>query len=115
MRARDAYAAHFVVSDVAEERTRFAERLRRGSSSLVRASERALALELEDWSLARAPDGRLSLSAADAAQHIALALELQPDKPLVLHGDGGLSCKGDEPGNASAYASWTRLSSEGEL
>lgn len=115
LRARDAFAGHLVIADVEAGRVLLAERLRRGSSALVRASPQDLDLELEGFALARREGDLLALSAADAAQEIALALELRPTKPLVLHGERGLSRKGPEPGNASAYASWTRLRARGSL
>lgn len=113
-RARQVYAGHLAVTDVAGERTLFAERLRR-AGPLAAASERDLDVALEDWTLARRADGRLALDAADPAQRIGLALSLAPAKPLVLHGGDGWSPKGPEPGNASAYVSWTRLAVSGEL
>jgi len=115
LRAREVWAAHLALTDVRGGRTHFAERLRRGSSALVRAEQNDLELELEDWSLARTKDGQLRLRAADPAAGIGLALELEPTKPLVRHGRGGVSPKGDEPGNASAYLSWTRLEAKGRV
>lgn len=115
LRAREVYAGHLVVSDVGARRTVLAERLRRASSSLVGASDTELDLALENWSLARRADGVLVAKAADPAHGIGLELELAPRKPLVLHGTGGYSRKGPEPGNASVYASWTRLAASGTL
>ena len=114
-RPGDVWAGHLVLVDVERGETRLAERLRRGSSSLVRAARDGLDLALEDWSLARDPDGTIELAAADPASGIGLALELAPSKPLVLHGAAGVSSKGFEPGNASAYATWTRLTTRGSV
>jgi len=44
-----------------------------------------------------------------------IQLSLAPDKPLVVHGDAGLSRKGATPGNASYYYSFTRLSTSGKI
>jgi predicted secreted hydrolase len=72
-------------------------------------------LVLEDWSMRREADDRVHIDASDPAAGFGLALALLPEKPLVLHGERGYSRKGPEPGNASAYASWTRLAVEGTL
>ncbi|HEX6884497.1 MAG TPA: lipocalin-like domain-containing protein [Planctomycetota bacterium] len=120
LRASEAYAGHLVLTDVARRETRFAERLRR-ASPLARATTGELDVRLEDWSLHRAPPGALSssetlaLEAGDPARGFAYSLRLTPEKPLVLHGERGYSRKGADPGNASAYASWTRLAVTGTL
>ncbi len=115
LRARQVLAGHLAVTDVATGRTVLAERLRRAGSPLASAAVGELDLVLEDWSFARADDGLLVVRAADPARGLGLALELEPNKPLVLHGDGGYSRKGRDPGNASAYVSWTRLAAAGRL
>jgi predicted secreted hydrolase len=38
-----------------------------------------------------------------------------PDKPLVVHGTGGISRKGTENGQSSHYYSWTNLATRGSL
>lgn len=113
LRARHVYAGHLALTDVGAQRTRFAQRLAR-SSPIARAAEGKLELVLEDWELAGDERG-LALAAADPAQGFGLALTLVPEKPLVRHGIDGYSAKGGEPGNASAYVSWTRLAARGTL
>ncbi len=121
-RARELYFGHFAIADIERGSTRFAERMRRGGTPLASASRDDLELALEDWSLLRVPADtaggdpeHLLVRAADPATAIGLDLRLEPLKPLVLHGVNGYSAKGDEPGNASAYASWTRLAARGVL
>ena len=46
---------------------------------------------------------------------VAVELELDTAKPVVLHGEAGLSRKGREPGNASYYFSLTRLPTRGTV
>jgi predicted secreted hydrolase len=115
VRARQVLMGHLAVTDVENGRTLFSERLRRTSSALADALEGDLNVNLEDWALVRSEGDVLSLSAGDAANSIGLQFQLQPKKPLVLHGDNGYSSKGSEKGNASAYFSWTRLATTGEL
>ena len=114
LRAKELYAGHLALTDVARGETRFAERLR-SSSPLARASGSELDLALEDWALVRDEHDQLKLVASDPGKAFGFEFTLRPQKPLVLHGQGGYSQKGDEPGNASAYVSWTRLALEGTL
>ncbi len=114
LRAREALAAHLVVTDVQRGRTVFAERLRR-AGALASAAEGELELAVEDWAFSRSAGDRLTIKARDPAREIGLELALVPSKPLVLHGERGISAKGGGPGNASAYASWTRLETSGRL
>lgn len=141
LRAEQVLAGHLAVTDVASGRTLFTERLRRVGSALASASTTDLDVVLEDWSLLRRDVGgatgaatgnttfddarpgvtepgtteQLELRAGDRATGIGLTLTLTPTKPLVLHGEAGYSSKGSEPGNASAYTSWTRLATRGQL
>ena len=48
-------------------------------------------------------DGFLPLELQAKAGEVALELVLDSSKPIVLNGEGGLSRKSDEPGNASYY------------
>ncbi len=114
LRARQVFAGHLALSEVARGQTRFAERLQR-NSPLATAAEGDLALALGDWSLRRAADDELALVAADPEQAFGFDFRLRPEKPLVLHGERGYSRKGPEPGNASAYVSWPRLALTGRL
>ena len=52
---------------------------------------------------------------ADEQQGIAFELRTDPVKDLVLQGPNGFSRKGEEPGAASLYYSFTRLGTEGTL
>jgi predicted secreted hydrolase len=114
LRASEVYAGHLVLTDVTRGETRFAERLQR-ASPLAHASRDDLALVLDDWTMTRGEGDELHLKAADPAHAFGLEFTLHPEKPLVLHGERGVSRKGDEPGNASAYVSWTRLGVSGTL
>ncbi len=115
LRARHVLAGHFAIADLASKRLLADDRLRRPGGGLAGFAEDDLRVWIEDLELARAEDGALRLSARRAGPRAALDLRLVPRKPLVLQGDRGLSAKGAEPGNASAYVSWTRLAAEGTL
>ncbi len=109
------YFAHFAVTDVTAGRHAFAERWSRGAGGLAGAQAEPLALWLEDWRAeGRKGDGSvLHLAAREGL--VALDLELAATKPLVAHGDRGLSAKSDEPGNASYYVGHTRLLTRGRI
>jgi predicted secreted hydrolase len=112
-----AYMAHFAITDVKGGEHRVVERLARGAAGLAGARAQPFRAWLDDW--VAAAEGEdflpLRLRAADSAAGIALDLQLAAGKPVVLQGEGGLSAKGDEPGNASWYYSYTRLPASGEL
>jgi predicted secreted hydrolase len=109
------YFAHLAVTDVAGGRHVFAERWARGADVLAGARGDPFAVWLEDWRAeATSPDGRSArLVARDGP--LALDLDLVSRKPLVRHGQRGLSPKSDEPGNASHYVGYTRMSARGRL
>lgn len=115
-RSRQAFAGHFAITDVESGAIHFAERMRRGGTPLAIASTRDMDVRLDDWSIRRdAQTGAIVLQAGDAIEGISADLELAPTKPVVLHGDAGYSAKGGEEGNASAYASFTRLTLDGSI
>ena len=101
------------MADVATGSFFHAERVRRAAAGLAGFATDDLEVWLEDWEMARAADGRIMLRALDLERQVGVELGLDPLRPLVRHGDGGVSSKGAEPGNASAYLSWTRLATRG--
>ena len=99
---RQAYLAHFAVTDAAGRRFRAFERFARGAGGLAGARAEPLRVWVEDWSLEGGPGGyplRLHAAEGDAA----IDLELARGGPAVAQGDSGLSRKGPGPGNASYY------------
>jgi predicted secreted hydrolase len=115
LRARQVLAAHLAVAEIGSGTMRFAERVRRIAAGMAGSSENDLDVFLDDWEMRRLPNGAIALVAGDRESGHALTLELQPAKPLVLQGEGGVSRKGPEPGNASIYVSLTRLAARGRL
>lgn len=113
--ADDVLAAHLVLIDIDAGQRLFAERVRRAAGGLAATPSGDLDLWVEDWTLTRHTGDRLVLHAFDRAHDIGIDLDLVPTKPAVLHGEQGVSQKGPEPGNASAYMSWTRLTTTGAI
>jgi len=108
--ARDLFLAHFALTDAAAGTFRFAERMHRTGVGAAAAREDRLDVANEDWRLEEV-GGRLVLAAGDGGEEISLLLT--PEKPPIVHGEGGLSRKGPEPDAVSRYVSLTRLHSEG--
>ena len=108
------YLAHFAVSDLKNGRFHFAEKISRAGLGKAGAESGRLDVWIDRWR-AESPSSqdRHILSAADG--HLAIQLTVAPEKPLVIHGAGGISRKGAEKGQASHYYSYTRLGTSGTL
>lgn len=115
LRAKHVFAGHLALVDLTTGEFVRAERARRATPGLAYARTETLDARLESWTMRLDASGALVVAADDAELGIALALTLVPEKPLVLHGAAGISVKGDAPGDASVYASWTRLTARGTL
>ena len=107
------YMAHFAVTDVPARRFAFAQKLERGALGLAGARGEPLAVWLDDWSLAAAPDGSWRLCAQQPGYR--LELTLATTTPPMLNGTAGLSRKSDAPADASYYYSLPRLTARGRL
>ncbi len=113
---RQAYLAHFSLTDLDAERFYSYERSARGALALAGATAAPFRVWLDDWE-ARGETARqlwptrLRARGRDAA----IDLALDEGKPLVLQGDAGLSRKSDAPGNASYYYSYPRLPVSGSI
>jgi len=109
---RDIYMAHCAITEEEGKTFRFEERISRAGPGLAGARTDTMEIWLFNWS-ARMIDAAIVLEAYDT--EIELKLTLKPVKQLVLHGDRGLSRKGAAPGQASYYASFTHLETQGRL
>jgi predicted secreted hydrolase len=103
---RDLYPAHFALTRVNEKEFFHGELLSREGPGLAGAARDRLLAWVRDWKAEQ--EGKvIRLTARDGDRGI--DLELTPVKPVVLHGRSGFSRKGDRPGQASHYYSYTRL------
>jgi len=109
---RDAYVAHFAVTDVENGKFYYAQKTARGALNLAHADSAALAVHLGDW-IARPKGDAIHLRAASAFG--AIDLSLTPQKPPVFHGDHGLMPNSSLPGDAAYYYSFTSLQTAGRL
>lgn len=111
---RQAYMAHFALTDAETGRFHAFERFARGGAGLAGAAADPLRVWLEDWSLREDPEtGGWRLRVRE--EGIEIDLELAAVRPPVLQGDRGFSRKSARPGNASHYYSISRLDTHGIL
>lgn len=107
------YFAHFALTDK-EQRT-FAYAHRKSANGPfdepAAAASSHFYLRIGDWT-ARESDGKHILRASLDAQNT-LELALEPQKPVVLNGDNGVSYKDD--GQASRYFAYTRMTADGTI
>lgn len=109
------YLAHFAVSDLSVDRFHYVEKISRAGLGKAGAAHDRLHVWIDHWS-AESPlavPGTQTLQAAEG--DLAIQLTVSPEKPLVVHGTGGISRKGSVAGQASHYYSFTRLATTGTL
>lgn len=109
------YAAHFAISDEQGKQFHVAEKLNRRHVGAAGAAENRYWVFNEDWSVIqpKADRGQFHLKADNDQYKIDLWLSAQ--KPVVIHGQDGVSQKADCKGCASHYYSYTRLATVGKL
>lgn len=112
-RSNQVYLAHFTISDVTENAFYPAERFSRGAAGLAGAQAEPYRVWLENWHAEQRAPGVVSLHAE--TEQVELNLTLTETLPPILHGDGGLSPKGPEPGNASYYYSIVQQAAAGSV
>ncbi len=113
--ANQVYFAHFAITDVKGDKHSFAERFSRGAAGLAGATGSPYSVWLEDWKVEslNADGSNVRLKAKNGDMEIDLTLKSA--KPIVAHGDRGLSPKSEERGNASYYLSYTRMITDGSV
>ena len=109
---RDAYLAHFAITDVSGKAFHHRDRISRKGPGLAGAKETGMDVRVLGWS-AVMENKRIHLKAFSDGMEI--DLRLVPAKPLVFHGKRGLSKKGQGQGQASYYYSFTDLRTEGMI
>lgn len=109
------YFAHFAIMDPEGGSHREWERFGRGAADLAGAEGTPFRVWVGDWT-ASGQDriGESVWLQADTPEG-AIDLQLTAQKPVVAHGDQGLSPKSDVPGSASYYLSFTRMTTTGAL
>jgi predicted secreted hydrolase len=109
---RDLYLAHLALSDLDDRKFFHTERTNRSGPGIAGVSESRARIWNGNWQIQW--DGSdQKLQAID--QRFELHLTLHSTKPLVIHGENGVSQKAEGPGRASLYISLTRLETSGTI
>jgi predicted secreted hydrolase len=111
-RVDDAYLAHLALTDVDGKRFYPDERLNRAGPGVAGASFEKQRVWNGNWSAQWSGD-RQTLAAT--SEEFRFHLQLEPSKPLVIHGSEGVSQKAEGAGKASHYISFPRLAVSGDL
>ena len=112
------YMAHFALTDAAADRYQSFERFSRGAGGLAGAQgEPSYQVWLEDWSASAVTTDTMRLQARAEGEigTVALDLTMRETRPIVLHGDQGLSHKGGDVGNANYYYSLVQMATTGTV
>jgi predicted secreted hydrolase len=109
---RDFYPAHFALSDLKNRQFFHTQVISREGPGLAGAQSDNLDVKVRDWT-AKMDGEVIQVSARE--KDYSLSLRLVPEKPIVLHGEEGFSCKSDSEAQASYYYSFTRLRADGTL
>lgn len=112
-RSNQIYMAHFAIADIQREQHHAFERFSRGHQQLAGVVANPFKIFLEDWTLHSDSSAFSPLTLAVSEHGYAIDLSLSVTKPIVLHGEQGLSHK--SPSNASYYYSIPRLQAAGTL
>lgn len=109
------YVAHLALSDLDGHAFYHTERLNRAGPGLAGSSLKERRYWNGNWQAqwSSLASGEQQLQAV--CDRFTLRLNVRPEKPLVIHGQDGVSRKGPQPGEASHYISFTRMSATGTL
>lgn len=113
-RIDDLYLAHLALTDIDGRRFRNFRRLNRAGPGIAGVDFAQGRIWNGNWEAKwdTATDGQ-SLTAV--AEGVRFTLRLAPLKPVVIHGENGVSVKAEGAGHASYYVSFPRLAVEGTI
>lgn len=114
---RDLHMAHFALSELSGGKYHCAQRLGRAGPGLAGAAPDRLNVWNGPWLAEMKEDGSMVLRAdcKEGERDFGLELTLTSTRPVVLQGENGYSRKGQQPGNASIYYSFTRMKTAGQI
>jgi predicted secreted hydrolase len=113
--ARQLYLAHFALTDTQGGRFYASSRVSREALGLAGARAAPFRVWLDDWSAESDTVAGFPVRLRASDRDVAVDLVIESGKPMVLQGDRGWSSKGDGPGNASYYYSFTRMPARGRV
>jgi predicted secreted hydrolase len=109
------YFGHLALTDVGEEEHVALERFERGSPGSAGAAGNPYNVYLGNWTIESLDSTGSKVRLRASEGDIGLDLVLSATKPIIAHGESGYSPKGEEPGNATFYLSFTDMQTEGTL
>ncbi|MDY6972354.1 MAG: lipocalin-like domain-containing protein [Thermodesulfobacteriota bacterium] len=109
---RDVFFAHLAITDVSKKKFRYFETMHRGHEGVAYASTESFEIKNGKWRLWGSPD-KHRIKAEKSGYGIDLTLK--PVWGPVVHGQDGISRKGEGQGHASHYYSFTRLKTSGTI
>jgi predicted secreted hydrolase len=112
---RHLYLAHFAVSDLTTRQFRYSEKLSREGLGKAGADAGRLHVWTDRWVAEAAKEEPSAHHLVAEQDGVAIDITLRQLKPPVVHGDAGISRKGEQAGQASHYYSLTKLGTEGRL
>jgi len=104
---------HAALSDTANGKLLHDQRSAREGLGLAYAKVGDTDIKLEDWRMARQPDGSYAIHVE--ASGFTLQFNLAPSQPVLVQGVGGFSRKGPRPAQASYYYSEPQLTTTGTI
>ena len=114
-RTPQVYSAHFTVSDIQSDQFQHQERFSRGAQGIAGASADPYRVWLNDWQIRALDPEAKNVTLRASTEQMAIDLQLGNNRAPVLQGNGGLSQKGPEAGNASLYYSLIQQPTSGLL
>ena len=109
---RDLYLAHLALSDLNTRVFYHIERTSRAGPGLAGISASNGRIWNSNWQIEWRGNEQNLQAVADRFE---LSFSLRPEKPPVVHGENGVSQKGQGAGRASHYVSLTRLATSGQI
>jgi predicted secreted hydrolase len=109
---RDLYVAHLALSDLNGKSFYHTERINRAGPGIAGVDKNQGRIWNGNWKVGWNGEDE-TLQALD--ERFALALNLHPQKPPVIHGENGISQKAEGASHASHYISLTRLETSGTI
>ncbi|MBS1839819.1 MAG: carotenoid 1,2-hydratase [Acidobacteria bacterium] len=110
---KDLYLAHLALSDLDGGHFYHAERVNRGGPGIAGADPQSGKVWNGNWFAAWEKGGTQEIRAQSEQFQISFALK--SEKPPIIHGENGVSQKGEGRGRASHYFSQTRLDTSGTI
>ncbi|HEX9742717.1 MAG TPA: lipocalin-like domain-containing protein [Nitrospiraceae bacterium] len=112
---RQLYLAHVALSDLDQQRFRYAEKISRAGLGKAGAEAGRLRVWIDQWSVEASGSPHEHHRLQVAGGEFSLDLTVTPEKQPVVHGKRGVSRKGAHPAQTSHYYSFPRLATEGTL